>query len=155
MRAEAVLFAVVTAFFGLWTPVYWFLSKDPTGTTALLLTFGLGFLVAFYLYVTARRLPGPRPEDRSDAEIHEGAGELGFFSPHSWWPLALASSAAVAFAGLVFGWWLFIIGAGYAAVASVGFVFEYYRGERAQHPARPRLRAPPLPRRRAPRRERR
>ena len=29
-------------------------------------------------------------DDDLDAEVSDGAGELGFFSPHSWWPLPLA-----------------------------------------------------------------
>ena len=89
---------------------------------------GLAFLVGYYLLFTARRIDA-RPEDSKFAEIAEGAGELGFYSPHSWWPLAVGFAAAVAFAGIVFGWWLFILGAGLGAMAVVGLVFEYYRGE--------------------------
>lgn len=129
MKTEGRIFLVLAVFFTVVTPVYWYFSHDPTGTTALVLTFGLSALITFYLLFTARRLPGPRPEDRSDAEVHEGAGELGFFSPHSPWPLFLAASLAVTFLGIVFGWWLAIIGAGLTAATSVGFVFEYYRGE--------------------------
>jgi hypothetical protein len=106
------------------------MSKDPTGTTALTLTFGLGALVSFYLLATSRKVH-PRPEDRQDGEIEELTGEYGFFSPYSWWPLACAASAAVVFAGLVFGWWLFIIGAAMAVVTVNGMVYEYYRGEHA------------------------
>jgi len=130
VRVEAGLFIILAVFFGLVTPVYWYMSEDPTGTTALVLTFGLAALVSFYLYVTSRKVH-PRPEDKHDGEIEELAGEYGFFSPHSWWPLACASSAAVCFTGLVFGWWLFIIGVGIAAIAVNGMVFEYYRGDHA------------------------
>jgi hypothetical protein len=35
------------------------------------------------------------------------------------------------FSGLVFGWWLFLIGAGMAVIAVNGMVYEYYRGEHA------------------------
>ena len=131
MKTEGLLFVILTVFFAVVTPIYWFMSGDPTGTTALVLTFGLGFLIAFYMLFTARRLPTPRPEDRGDGEIFEMAGEYGFFSPHSWWPLACASAAAVVFLGLVFGWWLFIIGVAYATFAVLGMVYEYYRGEHA------------------------
>ncbi|HEX6194859.1 MAG TPA: cytochrome c oxidase subunit 4 [Jiangellaceae bacterium] len=130
MRVEAALFVVWAGFFGFVTVLYWFMSEDPTGTTALALTFGLGALVAFYLIVTSRKVY-PRPEDKHDGEIEEFAGEYGFFSPYSWWPLACAGSAAVAFTGLVFGWWLFIIGVGMAALAVNGMIFEYYRGDHA------------------------
>jgi hypothetical protein len=33
--------------------------------------------------------------------------------------------------GVVFGWWLFIIGVGLGSVTLTGFIFEYYRGEHA------------------------
>lgn len=125
-----MVFVVVAIFFAIATPIYWIMSGDPTGTTMMALTFGLGTLVAFYLLLTSRKVH-PRPEDRHDGEISELAGEYGFFSPHSWWPMAGAGAAAVVFLGLVFGWWLFIIGLGMAAIAVLGFVFEYYRGEHA------------------------
>jgi hypothetical protein len=128
VKIEGVIFAIVAVFFLVVTPIYWFLSYDPTGTTALVLTFGLGALVAFYLLYTSRKVH-PRPEDRMDGEIEEMAGEYGFYSPHSWWPLACAGSAALVFLGLVFAWWLFIIGAALGASAVVGMIFEYYRGE--------------------------
>ena len=128
MRLEGVIFTILTVFFIIVTPIYWYLSHDPTGTTALVLTFGLSALVSFYLLYTSRKVY-PRPEDRLDGEIEEMAGEYGFFSPHSWWPLACAGSAAVVVLGLVFAWWLFIIGVALGAMAVVGLIFEYYRGE--------------------------
>lgn len=130
MKVEGMIFVVVAVFFLIVTPVYWFMSEDPTGTTALTLTFGLGALVSFYLLATSRKVH-PRPEDRQDGEIEELTGEYGFFSPYSWWPLACAASAAVVFSGLVFGWWLFLIGAAMAVIAVNGMVYEYYRGEHA------------------------
>ena len=66
-------------------------SHDPTGTTALALAVGLAVLTGFYLLFTGRRLPTRGPEDDNEAEIAEGAGELGFFSPHSWWPLFIGA----------------------------------------------------------------
>ena len=128
MNMEGVIFTILTVFFIIVTPIYWYLSQDPTGTTALVLTFGLSALVSFYLLYTSRKVY-PRPEDRLDGEIEEMAGEYGFFSPHSWWPLACAGSAAVVVLGLVFAWWLFIIGVALGAMAVVGLIFEYYRGE--------------------------
>jgi hypothetical protein len=72
-----------------------------------------------------------RPEYNLHGEIAEQAGDYGFFSPHSWWPLWLGMSAAVLFLGVAIGWWLFIIAAPFAAVATVGWTFEYFRGENA------------------------
>jgi hypothetical protein len=128
VKVEGLVFSVMTVFFLTTTPIYWFMSEDPTGTTALTLTFGLSALVSFYLLYTSRKVH-PRPEDRKDGEIEEMAGEYGFYSPHSWWPLACAGSAAIVFLGLVFAWWLFIIGVALGTAAVLGMVFEYYRGE--------------------------
>ncbi len=76
---------------------------------------------------TGRRLP-LRPEDDNEGEIEQGTGEIGFFSPHSWWPLFLGLGAATAALGFAVGWWLFLIGMLFTVFASIGFVFEYYRG---------------------------
>lgn len=130
MKIEGWLFASGVFFFSLSAAVYWALSEEPVGTVALAFTAGLAFLVGYYLLFTARRID-PRPEDSRFAEIADGAGELGFYSPHSWWPLPVAFFAAVAFLGIVIGWWLFLIGVIGGALSVVGFVFEYYRGEPA------------------------
>lgn len=128
MKIEGWLFAAGTVFFGLASVVYWLLSHEPVGTVALGFTAGLSFLVGYYLLFTGSRID-IRPEDRLDAEIADGAGDLGFYSPHSWWPLPVAFFAALTFLGIVYGWWLFIIGAGGAALSVIGMVFEYYRGD--------------------------
>ncbi len=57
-------------------------SGDPIGGTALILSGGLCGLCGTYFAFIARRI-APRPEDRPDGEIAEGAGELGFYSPGS------------------------------------------------------------------------
>ena len=130
MKVEGWLFAAGFFFFAISAVIYGLLAEEPVGTVALAFTAGLSFLIGYYLLFTARRID-PRPEDSKVAEIAEGAGELGFYSPHSWWPLAVAFCAALTFTGIVFGWWLFIIGAIGAGLAVIGLVFEYYRGEPA------------------------
>jgi hypothetical protein len=127
MRAETWTIVACGIFFALISPVYWVLTKDPTGTTALAMTTLLCVLLGFYLGVVAKQIPD-RPEDRSDGEIVEGAGEQGFFPPYSWSPLFCALSLAVVVLGVVIGWWLFIIGCGIGAVMVCGWIFEYYRG---------------------------
>ena len=128
MKVEGGLFLGCAVFFAGADIVYWYFSKDPTGTTALALSVGLAFLTGFYLLFTGRRLP-LRPEDNPEGEIAEGAGELGFFSPHSWWPLYVGLAAALAALGVAVGWWLFLIGMLAVIFTTIGFVFEYYRGE--------------------------
>jgi hypothetical protein len=130
MKSEAWIFGVNAVFFTLVAPAYWFLTYDPTGTAALIMTALLTILVTFYLGFHARRME-PRPEDNKEAEVADGAGELGFFPPYSWWPLWCAATVAVMVLGIVFGWWLFIIGAGLGSIALIGWIFEYYVGEHA------------------------
>jgi hypothetical protein len=127
MRVEGWLFLGCGVFFIGADVVYWYTSQDPTGTTALALAVGLAVLAGFYVLFTGRRLP-TRPEDNPQSEIVEGTGEIGFFSPHSWWPLFLGLAAAVAALGFAVGWWLFLIGLLLVVFTSIGFVFEYYRG---------------------------
>jgi hypothetical protein len=127
MKIEGYLFVFSALFFAIMDVISWLWSHDPTGTTALALTVGLAGLVGFYLLFTGRRV-GPRPEDDKEAEIADGAGELGFFSPHSWWPMFAAAAAATAALGAVIGWWMLMIGMLAVILAAIGFVFEYYRG---------------------------
>ena len=130
MKVEGYLFLGCAFFFGASDIVYWYFSKDPTGTTALALAVLLAALIGYYTLFTGRRLP-ERPEDSPEGEIDEGVGELGFFSPHSWWPLFVGLGAALAAIGVAIGWWLFLIGMLATILSVIGFVFEYYRGHYA------------------------
>ena len=108
--------------------VYGYWSKEPTGTTALFVAFGLALMIGFYLAFTARRAD-TGAQDRDDADVADDAGEIGFFSPHSWQPLALAGGAALSFLGIIFGWWLLFFSLPGVLIGVYGWVFEYYRGE--------------------------
>ena len=131
MKIEFRIFASCAAFFILVAPSYWFIAGDPTGTAALVMTALLALLVTFYLGFHASRME-PRPEDRTDAEIADGAGELGFFPPYSWWPLWCAMCLATIVFGFAMGqYWLCIIGGGLGAISLTGWVFEYYVGDHA------------------------
>ena len=127
MKVEGWLFLGCGIFLAISDIVYWYLSHDPTGTTALAMSVGLALLIGFYVVFTGRRLP-QRPEDNRYGEIADGTGEIGFFSPHSWWPFWLGLAGAVMFAGVAIGWWLVLIGFVAVLFATIGFVFEYYRG---------------------------
>lgn len=127
MKVEGWLFLGSGIFLGGTDIVYWYTSYDPTGTSALALAVALCLLAGFYLMFTGRRLP-MRPEDNTEAEISDGTGEIGFFSPHSWWPLWVGLTAAITAVGVAIGWWLVLIGVVSLVFASIGLVFEYYRG---------------------------
>jgi hypothetical protein len=127
MKVEGWLFLGCGVFFAGADIVYWYVSYDPTGTAALALAVGLALLTGFYLIFTGRRLP-VRPEDDTEGEIAQGTGEVGFFSPHSWWPLWVGLAAATTALGAAIGWWMVLIGFLALLLTSIGFVFEYYRG---------------------------
>ena len=127
MKVEGLLFAFFAVFFLVVTVVYWLLSGEWTGTVCLALTMLLAFMIGYYLLAVARRME-LRPEDRPEALISEGSGEVGFFPPHSWMPIALAVGFGLTALGVVFGLFLFIIGFVAVAAASFGFLFEYYLG---------------------------
>jgi cytochrome c oxidase subunit IV len=129
MRVAGRLFGLLAVFFALVGVVYWFLAKEPAGAAALIFTGGLGFLVAFYLLFTAKRIE-PVPEDDQEGDIAEGAGVQGFYSPHSWWPLPVGAGAVIIGLGLCFlMWWLIIVGVVVVLVGTSGILFEYYAGE--------------------------
>ena len=129
MKAEKFIFAFVAAFFFVVTPIYWFMSHEIAGTLSLGFAGGLGLIIAVYIAITARSFD-PRPEDRRDGEIYEGAGEVGFFPPHSMWPIVCAGVVTVIFMGPGFGQaWISLFGFGIGIWAASGWVLEYYRGD--------------------------
>lgn len=126
MKFAWKMFAGMAIFYAILAAVYWTLSSEIIGTAALTLSTGLAVLIAFYFWYTNKRV-GLQPQDKDDGEIYEGAGELGFFSPGSWWPLAVAASSIVVGLGLILGWWLTAIGIGLLVSSVIGFTFEYSR----------------------------
>jgi Cytochrome c oxidase subunit IV len=131
VKVEALIFSIIALFCFIAAAVYGIWSGEPIGTTALVLSGGLTILVGGFFWFVSRRID-PRPEDRKDAEIAEGAGELGFFPPSSYWPFGLAVSAALMGLGLAFFYsWLIIIAAGALMITIGGLLFEYYVGQNA------------------------
>jgi hypothetical protein len=127
VKIEGFLFAGGAAFYAVVATVYWFITKEVVGSTALALTGGLAFLIGFYVLFTSRRV-GVRPEDDPNAAVEDADPEYGFFSPHSWWPIVVAFSTTIVCLGLIFAVWLLILGVGLLMLSLVGFIFEYYRG---------------------------
>ncbi|MFS4094464.1 cytochrome c oxidase subunit 4 [Streptomyces sp. AF1A] len=124
MKAEALLFGGVALFFGASAAVYGVWSRDPTGTAALVVAFGMAALVSFFCLIQYRRR-GSRAQDRTEAEVADGAGPVAFFPDESPWPVVTALGFAVAASGVVFGLWLFLIGLGILARGVFGLVFQY------------------------------
>ncbi len=131
MKVEALIFNGIAVFCLIAGVVYGLWAREPIGTTALILSGGLTGLIGGFFWFVSRRIDA-RPEDRKDAEIADGSGELSFFSPASYWPLGIALSAATTGLGLAFFYpWLIAIGVGAVLVTVGGLLFEYYVGQNA------------------------
>ena len=126
MKVEARLFEIITAFCFLVGIVYTVLTGEPVGVAGLFLTGGLCLIVGTYFRFVARRLE-TRPEDNPEAEVSDGAGDVGFFSPGSYWPIALAGSAGLLAISLAFFLvWAIAISVVILLLAVAGLVFEYH-----------------------------
>lgn len=134
MKTEAKIFLFLVIFFLIVTPVYpfitWWLdgAVEPIGTTVLALTLLFSTMIWGALALTGRTID-PRPEDRKDAEVIEGAGALGFFPPSSLVPFWSTVALALMMLGVVFGWWITLLGAGLGVWVACGWAYEYYVGD--------------------------
>ena len=141
MKNEYRLFVGLAVFLFAAAAVYWFWTgasvwgDEPIGTVALILTGLLVLMCGGYFWFVSRRIE-PRPEDRVDAEIADAAGEVGFFSPGSYWPFGIGVAVLVTGFGLAFWmWWLMAVGIAAVLLTSCALLFEYYTGTRrtAEH----------------------
>ena len=141
MRTEYKIFGGVAVFLFAMAVLYSLWTNGETGhvewvgTVALILSGLLCSMCGGFFWFVARRID-LRPEDRPDGEIAVGVGEIGFFSPGSYWPFGLALSASLAGLGLVFWmWWLIALGLVMVILSACGLLFEYYSGTRhtAEH----------------------
>lgn len=126
MKVESRIFEIITAFFFVAAIVYTVLAREAVGAAGLFLTGGLSLIIGTYFRFVSRRLE-ERPEDNPEAEVSDGAGDVGFFSPGSYWPIGVAGSAALCGIALAF-WhvWLLVIGGVLLLFAVGGLVFEYH-----------------------------
>ncbi len=127
MKLEAYLFSGAALFLFVVAAIYGIFSDlEPVGMAGLVLSGGLCIIVGGFFWFVSRRID-PRPEDRKDADISEGAGELGFFSPGSYWPIGMAASAALLALALAFFYiWLLVIAVTAILITVGGLLFEYY-----------------------------
>ena len=125
MKASWQLFTGLSIFYLLLAVVYWQVNGEAVGITGMILAACLAGMVGFYVWFTQKRIGVILPEDSETAEISDGAGELGFYSPHSWWPLPVAASATAMGLGLIIGWWLTLIALGALVISIIGMVTEY------------------------------
>ena len=125
MKVSWQLFIGLSVFYVLMTIIYWQVGGEPVGIGGMLLAAALAGMVGFYVWFTQRRIGQILPEDNLTALISDGAGDLGFYSPHSWWPLPVALSMCALTLSLIIGWWLTVISLGALVISSIGMVTEY------------------------------
>jgi uncharacterized iron-regulated membrane protein len=132
MRTESRIFFGVTVFFVVIGLIYWFWAYEDAGAVMLGGCAGLGLLAGGYLYLWSRRIP-PRPQDRDDATLAEGAGRVDTFPTTSVWPIAIAFGATMLATGLVFGLAVVLLGGGLLVIAVTGMVLESRGRAKAGH----------------------
>jgi hypothetical protein len=125
MKANWKLFTGLAIFYTIMAFVYYWVGGETVGITGMILAACLAAMVGFYVWFTQKRIGFDIPSDDLEGEIADDAGELGFYSPHSWWPLPVALSSCVTGLGLIIGWWLVLIGVGALLISIIGFVTEY------------------------------
>ena len=125
MKVSRQLFIGLSLFYVLMTVIYWQVGGEPVGIGGMLLAAALAGMVGFYVWFTQRRIGQILPEDNLTALISDGAGDLGFYSPHSWWPLPVALSMCALTLSLIIGWWLTVISLGALVISIIGMVTEY------------------------------
>jgi hypothetical protein len=131
MKVESRIFELLTIFCFVCALIYGLLSREAVGIVGLTLTGGLCLIIGTYFRFVARRLE-ERPEDNPEAEVSDGAGDVGFFSPGSYWPIMVAAGVAFTGFGLAFyQWWLIVLGVIALIITVCGLVFEYHAGPEA------------------------
>ena len=125
MKVSWQLFIGLSLFYVLMTIIYWQVGGEPVGIGGMLLAAALAGMVGFYVWFTQRRIGQILPEDNMTALISDGAGDLGFYSPHSWWPLPVALSMCALTLSLIIGWRLTVISLGALVISIIGMVTEY------------------------------
>jgi Cytochrome c oxidase subunit IV len=132
MRIEAIFLLGVAVFFGIVGIIYWFWGAgyalgDQGGTIMLVGTTLLGLLPGGYYLWWSRRMR-PRPEDRTDGSLQEGAGVIGSFPNSSIWPFVLGMGVFLVVLSAVFGLWLIAPGFALMLSAGIGATVESRRG---------------------------
>jgi hypothetical protein len=135
MKVSWQLFTGLSFFYFILAIIYWLVDGEEVGITGMILSGCLAGMVGFYIWFTQKRIGEVLPEDSESAEISDGAGELGFYSPHSWWPLPVAASATALGLGLIIGWWLTLIALGALFISIIGMVTEYEKPALDQAPS--------------------
>lgn len=122
MKSSAKIFYGLTAFLAIMAVLYILSTMkiadagsiqglEWAGATGLVLATGLTLMLGGYFHFTERRMD-ILPHDWEEAEIEDGAGMLGFFSPSSIWPFVMSMGILVmGFAIAFMSYWMLLLGA--------------------------------------------
>lgn len=122
MRSSAKIFYGVTVFYVIAGVFYMWLTAHSSdsgnvkglewfGAVAMVFSALLTLMLGAYFHFTDRRID-ILPHDWEEAEIEDGAGMLGFFSPGSIWPFVMTVAIAILAFGIVYmAYWLLVLGA--------------------------------------------
>lgn len=95
------------------------------GIVSMTLATLMAMMLGVYLQFTDSRTDVV-PEDWEEAEVEDGAGILGFFSPGSIWPFTMTMSIAVMGLGIIFVYyWLIVLGAAMLVWATANLALQY------------------------------
>ncbi|GAA1752723.1 cytochrome c oxidase subunit 4 [Rothia terrae] len=132
MKLLAKIFGLIGVFLIPVGIVYGFMThfKEWAGFPAILATAVMCLFLWWFLGFTDKMHPD-QPYENLDGEISDAAGAYGFYSPWSWWPLALGTVAAIAVVGIAIAPWVTLLAIPVALAALVGWVYEYNRGNHA------------------------
>ena len=127
MKVEAKLLLCLGLFFFVMAIVYWFWGHENAGGVMMVGGALLGFLPGSYYLYWSRRM-NPRPEDRNDATVADGAGVIATFPGSSIFPFTLGMGAFCCVLAMVFGLWMLIPGLGLVIWAMIGATAESRHG---------------------------
>ena len=127
MRTYALFLIGIGVFFGAIGLIYWFFSYEDGGFLMLIGTALLGtFPGSYYLWWSHHMKL--QADDDPDADVAEGAGDVGSFPASSIWPFILGMGALFACLTFVLGLWFAPIAATLLISGAIGGTVESRHG---------------------------
>lgn len=127
MKSESYFLIFLGSFGAVAALLYWFMSKEVSGSVMLTATCPLALLPGSYFLWWSRRMT-PRAEDNPDANQSDGAGEVAAFPGSSIWPFVIGVSALLVGLSMIFGVWSLIVGLVTFVFAVFGVISESRHG---------------------------
>lgn len=131
MKVEYRTILGASVFLGATAALYWALVADHGHTVEAsgiaMLVFGFaayGMLFGYLLLQYLRRRRHLRPEDRFDATMADGEGEISYFPAASIWPAGMGLGMIFGAMAAVWGLWYLIVGGVLFGGSVLGWVVE-------------------------------